>query len=55
MQTIRLRVNEKIYERLLLQLGKFDSNKLEIITENKSFYENQEFLQSILMARKLEI
>ncbi len=37
MQTIRLRINEKIYDRLLWLLSKFNKDEIEIIHENIEF------------------
>lgn len=48
MQTIRLRINERIYDRLLGVLGKFNKDEIEIIQENSEFLENQKYLESEL-------
>lgn len=50
MQTIRLRVNEKVYKHLMWFLNKFSKDELEIIEENEEFLSIQENLH-----RDLEI
>lgn len=37
MQTIRLRVNDKVYKNLLWFLSKFSKDELQIIEENEEF------------------
>ena len=34
MQTVRLRVNEKVYDKLIWLLSKFGKDEVEIIPEN---------------------
>ena len=46
MQTIRLRINDRIYDKLIWLLSKFNNDEIEIITENSEFIENQEYLTS---------
>ena len=46
MQTIRLRINDRIYDKLIWLLSKFNSDEIEIITENADFIENQKYLTS---------
>ncbi len=48
MQTIRLRINERIYDRLLGILGKFNKDEIEIISEDAEFLENQKYLEAEL-------
>jgi hypothetical protein len=48
MQTIRLRINEKIYDRLIWLLSKFNKDEIEIISENAEFLENKKYLESEL-------
>ncbi len=48
MQTIRLRINDKIYNNLLWLLGKFEKNEIEIITEDKEFLSVQSYLEKEL-------
>lgn len=48
MQTIRLRINDRIYDKLIWLLSKFNSDEIEIITENAEFIDNQKYLNSEL-------
>lgn len=48
MQTIRLRINDRIYDRLIWLLSKFNKDEIEIISENDEFIENQRYLNSEL-------
>ncbi len=45
MQTIRLRVNDKIYEKLLWLLKKFNKSDIEIIAEDENFLQDRAYLQ----------
>jgi len=44
MQTIRLRVNDKIYDKLIWLLNKFNKDEIEIIPESEDFIRNQKYL-----------
>lgn len=48
MQTIRLRVNEKVYKHLMWFLNKFSKDELQIIEENEEFLSIQKDLQGEL-------
>ena len=48
MQIIRLRINDRIYDRLIWLLSKFNKDEIEIISENDEFIENQRYLNSEL-------
>ena len=48
MQTIRLRINDKIYDKLIWLLSKFGKDEIEIIPENDEFIKNQKYLNSEL-------
>ncbi|WP_017732859.1 hypothetical protein [Nafulsella turpanensis] len=48
MQTIRLRVNEKVYKHLMWFLNKFSKDELQIIEENEEFLSIQKDLQDEL-------
>lgn len=52
MQTIRLRVSEKIIGNLLSLLSRFKKEEIEIITEDEEFVSVQNYLKAEL--RKLE-
>jgi len=45
MQTIRLRINDKIYGNLMWLLGKFKKEEIEVITEDEKFLSIQSYLQ----------
>ena len=44
MQTIRLRVNDKIYNHLMWFLKRFNKEELQVIREDKEFLSIQEYL-----------
>ena len=44
MHTIRLRVNDKAYNKLISLLSKFTSQEVEIIPEDISFEESKKYL-----------
>jgi hypothetical protein len=48
MHTIRLKVNDKIYEKLLWLLGKFSKDEIEIVIENSTFSNDQKYLEKEL-------
>lgn len=48
MQTIRLRVNDKVYKNLMWFLSKFSKDELQIIEEDKAFVSMQEELNNSL-------
>ena len=48
MQTLRLNINDSVYERFLVYLQKFDKSQIEVINENKEFRANQKYLRSEL-------
>ncbi|MDO9257369.1 MAG: hypothetical protein Q7U54_17755 [Bacteroidales bacterium] len=48
MHTIRLKVNDKIYEKLLWLLSKFGKDEIEIIVENSTFSNDQKYLEKEL-------
>lgn len=48
MQTIRLRVDDKIYKKFLWLLSKFEKDEIEIICEEKEFLSTQKYLQKEL-------
>jgi hypothetical protein len=49
MHTIRLKVNDKIYEKLLWLLSKFSKDEIEIVVENTTFSNDQKYLEKELM------
>jgi hypothetical protein len=44
MQTVRLRVNDKIYDKLIWLLSKFTKDEIEIIPDREDFTGNQIYL-----------
>ena len=48
MHTLKLKINDKIYDKLLLQLSKFSSDELEIIVDDVNFEGNKKYLEAEL-------
>ncbi len=48
MQTIRLRVNDKVYKNLIRLLSKFSKDEVEVIEENDTFLSIQQYLEKEL-------
>jgi hypothetical protein len=48
MQTIRLRVNDKVYKNLIRFLSKFSKEEIEVIEENETFLSIQQYLEKEL-------
>ena len=48
MQTIRLRVNDKVYKNLIRLLSKFSGEEIQIIEENDTFLSIQQYLEKEL-------
>ena len=48
MQTIRLRVNEKVYKNLIRLLSKFSKEEIQVIEENDTFLSVQQYLEKEL-------
>jgi hypothetical protein len=44
MQTLRLRVNDRIYDKLIWLLSKFSKEEIEVIPETNDFASNQKYL-----------
>lgn len=44
MQTVWLRINDKIYDKLIWLLSKFSKDEVEIIPESEDFIRNQKYL-----------
>jgi transcriptional/translational regulatory protein YebC/TACO1 len=49
MYTIRLRVHDKVYEKLMWLLEKFSKEELQVIRENDDFLSVKEYLQQELL------
>lgn len=48
MQTIRLRVNDSIFQPLMWFLKRFGKNEIEVINENEEYLSVQEYLKKEL-------
>ncbi len=48
MHTVRLRVNDGVYDKLLGLLSKFSKDEVEIISETSDFVKNQNYLSDEL-------
>jgi hypothetical protein len=44
MHTVKLRVNDGVYDKLILLLSKFNKDEVEIIPETADFAMNQKYL-----------
>ena len=48
MQTIRLRVNDKVYKNLIRLLNKFSKEEIQVIEENDTYLSIQQYLEKEL-------
>ncbi len=48
MQTIRLRVNDKIFKNFMWLLSRFDKEEIQVVKENHEFLSIQQYLESEL-------
>lgn len=48
MHTIRLKINDKVYDRFLWLLSKFNKEEVEIIMDDLDFTSTQKYLQKEL-------
>jgi hypothetical protein len=48
MHTLRLRINDHVYDKLIWLLGKFNKDEVEVIDEGNEFIESQKLLSSEL-------
>jgi hypothetical protein len=48
MHTLRLKVNDKVFDKLVWFLGKFSNDEVEIINEDSEFFDNQKYLEKEL-------
>ena len=48
MHTIRLRVDDRVYQNLMWLLGKFSKEEIQVIEENEAFLSVKEYLSSQL-------
>ena len=45
MQTIRLRVNDKVYKNLIRLLSKFSKEEIQVIEENETYLSIQQYFE----------
>jgi hypothetical protein len=50
MQTIRLKVSDKIFHNLMWFLGRFNNDEIQILSENNEFLSVQQYLENELLA-----
>lgn len=48
MRNVQLKINDKVYDRFLLLLSKFNSDEVEIVNEDQDFVSAQSFLRKEL-------
>ena len=48
MHTIRLKISDKIYDKIIWLLSKFSKDEVEVITESHEFIENKKYLEQEL-------
>lgn len=48
MHYVRLKINNKVYDKLIWLLSKFSSDEVEVIPEDSEFYGNQKYLSAEL-------
>jgi hypothetical protein len=46
MHSIRLKINDKIYDKILWLLNKFNNDEIEIIIEDVNYVENKKYLEN---------
>lgn len=52
MHTIKLKISDSIYDKVIGLLGKFDKSELEIIQDDKNYSENKQYLEAELKTVK---
>jgi hypothetical protein len=48
MHTIRLRINDQVYDKIIWLLGKFSKDEVEIVVDDPKFLETKMYLESEL-------
>jgi hypothetical protein len=48
MHTLRLKINDTVFDKLIWLLSKFRKDEVEIINEDAEFFENQKYLEKEL-------
>ncbi len=52
MHTVKLNIDDKIYDKILCFLNEFGKDELEIIVEDVNFLENKKYLETELQETK---
>jgi hypothetical protein len=48
MHTVRLKIHDSVYEKLIWLLGKFSKDEVEILPDNADFVKNKKYLEGEL-------
>ncbi len=48
MPTIKLKINDQVYDKLILLLGKFTKDEVEIILDESNFNDTKKYLETEL-------
>ena len=48
MHTLKLKINDQVYDKLILLLGKFTKDEVEIIMDESNFNETKKYLDAEL-------
>jgi hypothetical protein len=48
MHTIKLKINDRIYDQLIRELGKFSKDEVEIVLDEPFFVETKKYLDAAL-------
>ena len=48
MHTIKLKISDKVYDKLLWLLSKFNKDEVEIVSDDDTFAETQQYLEKEL-------
>ena len=48
MHTLKLKINDRIYDKLIRQLGKFSKDEVEIIMDESNYNETKKYLDDEL-------
>jgi len=54
MATVKLRVSDKVLEKVLWLLGQFDADELEVIEEDEAFLETRKCCMNVLPSLRKE-
>ncbi len=48
MHTIRLKISDKVYDKLIWLLSKFNKDEIEIVSDTENYTETKEYLENEL-------